>query len=359
MQNAMQQKQAKTDDILKVNFQECLTLLTINWNIRRSMLIVGPPATAKTASVYHFADLNNFKTITTTGPTCIPTDPKGMPVSYEKDGKQLADYIPYGDLRQAIEAIEPTVWIFDDFTNADKDVQKGLMQLIHERRVGSHKISDYVLIVATGNRREDKSGVSGVLEAVKTRFCSVVQIEPTVDDYLQSYAIPNNIHDDVVGFIRFQPDKLYIHNPTNDMNREPNLRMWEYLSDALHELDDMQADPTTTSLLVKSVAGVSLGNDIAAYIDLKSELPDIDDCLENPETCRIPDESSVSVIFAFNAAVARRCTPTNIHRILAIVDRMPKIYGSKLAFDAIAHCPEAEETSVYMSWAGRNKDNFM
>ena len=116
------QKQ-KHDDIVKANFEQTMTLLTVSWNTRTPMLLVGPPATAKTSVAKHFAAFNGFKTIITTGATSLPTDIKGMPTA--QDGK--ADFLPFGDLRQAVNATEPTLWILDDFTNSDKDVQKSFM----------------------------------------------------------------------------------------------------------------------------------------------------------------------------------------------------------------------------------------
>ena len=121
----------------------------------------------------------------------------------------------------------------------------------------------------------------------------------------------------------------------------------------------MQADRQTIELSVKGICGVSLANNVMAFIDLKSELPDIDDCLANPETCRLPDDSNISVIFAFNSVLARKASATNIHRVIAIADRLPKIYGAKLVYDAIAYCPDAADTSAYLSWSGRNRTTFI
>ena len=351
----MRPQQNKVDDILKVDFQQAMTLLSISWNTRRAMLIVGPPATAKSAVVDDFARFNNFHKIVTTGPTAQPTDPKGMPATYKgDDGRILADFIPYGDLRRAIEATEPTLWVFEDITNADPDVQKALMQLIHERRVGDNILSEYVHIVATGNRREDKSGVKATIEPFKTRFGFVVEIIPSVDTYLP-WALANGVHEDVIGFLRFSPENLYIHAPSNDMNRQPNLRMWQYLSDTLIELDsaDYEPDEMTYNMSIKATCGVGLGTNMIDFRTYKKMLPDADDCLANPDTCRLPDRSDLGIIWAFNAMMARKATVTNIQRVIKIADRMHKEHGVKLVYDAIAACPEAAETSAYLEWCGR------
>jgi len=350
----MNNQTKRQDDITKVTFEQALTLLTVSWNTRTPMLLVGPPATAKTASAKAFAEYNGFDVIVTTGATSLPTDVKGMPTVIDNK----ADFIPFGDLRQACNATKPTLWILDDFTNSDKDVQKSFMQLIHERQVGEHVISDEVHIIATGNRREDKSGVSALLEAVKTRFGMVVEILPDVDGYLANYAIPNNLHPDVIGFLRFSPKSLFVHNPSNDMNREPNLRMWKFLSDTLHELDDMQADDTIVNLSIRATCGAATGQNIIDYRSLKSDLHPADYYLSDPEGCDLPADDQIGIIFAVNALLVQHVKTTNIGAIIKIAERLPKILGGKLIFDAKAACPEVITNPDFLAWSNANQSTF-
>jgi len=349
------QKRTTSDDIPKVTFDQALSLLTISWNTRRPMLLVGPPATAKSALVKAFCDFNGFDLIVTTAATAHPTDNKGLPANV--DGH--AEWLPYGDLRKALEADKPTVWLFDDLTNADGDVQKAYMQLFNERQVNEHKLSDHVHIIATGNRREDKSGVKSLIEAMKSRFASIVEILPNLDQYIKGYAIPAGFHQDVIGFLRFKPELLYVDNPTADMNRDPNLRMWEFLSDCLHEIDGGGYD-NTKRLAIQSVCGVALGSEISAYIDIRQDIPDPEECLKDPVNCPLPDPNHISATFAFNAALARLATLNSFKDIIRIADRLPKVAAAKLVFDALAYCPEAEtKCSEYALWCGRNKTSFI
>jgi len=72
-----QEMQRKKDDIPKITFEQAITQLTLSWNTRNPMLLVGPPATAKTAVTKQFAAINDFDVIVTTGATSLPTDVKG------------------------------------------------------------------------------------------------------------------------------------------------------------------------------------------------------------------------------------------------------------------------------------------
>jgi hypothetical protein len=65
---------------------------------------------------------------------------------------------------------------------------------------------------ATGNEshhrirrwnREDRAGVSGILEPVKSRFTTIIEMEPDVDDWT-NWATSNNIRPEIIAFIRIR-----------------------------------------------------------------------------------------------------------------------------------------------------------
>ena len=66
----------------------------------------------------------------------------------------------------------------DDLGQAPMSVQAAAMQLILARRINGFKISDKVIFMAATNRREDKAGVTGILEPVKSRFAWIVELVP-------------------------------------------------------------------------------------------------------------------------------------------------------------------------------------
>jgi hypothetical protein len=59
------------------------------------------------------------------------------------------------------------------------------MQLILARRVNSFTLPDCVSFVAASNRRQDKAGVTGILEPVKSRFATILEVSPDLDDWTQ------------------------------------------------------------------------------------------------------------------------------------------------------------------------------
>ena len=117
-----------------------------------------------------------------------PTDYKGLP-ALPRPGDTEATFIPFGELSRAINATRPTVWFFDDLGQASPAVQAACMQLVLARRINGHALPDCITFVACTNRRADRAGVSGILEPVKSRFVSIVNLEPDIDSWCQKVGL--------------------------------------------------------------------------------------------------------------------------------------------------------------------------
>ncbi len=145
-----------------------------------------------------------------------PTDFKGLP--FATNGK--AEFLPFGSLRQLISAKKRTVFFLDDLGQAPVAVQAACMQLILARRINGHTVSDKVTFVAATNRRTDRAGVTGILEPVKSRFASIVELEPNLNDWV-AWALKADMPTELIAFIRFRPGLLHDFKPTNEMKNTP------------------------------------------------------------------------------------------------------------------------------------------
>lgn len=151
-------------------------------------LVEGEPGIAKTALITEAAEELGYDIIVTEPAVKSPIDFGGVPaqVRPSKEDKDAEwDFVPIGDLRRLVKARKPTVFFLDDFGQGSTATQNATCHLIHARRVGEHKLSHHVRICAATNRAKDKSGVSPILEHVKSRFSTIVQLEPDVEAWLQ------------------------------------------------------------------------------------------------------------------------------------------------------------------------------
>ena len=109
-----------------------------------------------------------------------PTDPKGFP--FVVDGKAV--FLPFGDLERAMNAKRPTIWFLDDYGQAVPAVQAAYMQLLLEGAVNDLRVSEHVVMVAATNRKEDGCNVSGILECVKSRFITILNVDTNAEDWV-------------------------------------------------------------------------------------------------------------------------------------------------------------------------------
>src|SRR5690606_27326440 len=105
-------------------------------------------------------------------------------------------------------------WFLDDLGQASPMVQAAYMQLLLARRIDGHVLPDCVTFVAASNRKQDRAGVSGLLEPVKSRFTCIMEIEPDLDSWID-WALGEGLPAELIAFLQFRGSELlHAPNPT-------------------------------------------------------------------------------------------------------------------------------------------------
>lgn len=292
---------------------QLLSLLTTTIKARLPLLIVGSPGVGKSDIIAEAARLTNSKLLLSHPAVSDPTDARGLPWPDRETGH--AKFLPFGDLAQALESKEPLVWALDDLGQATPAVQASFMQLLLARRVNDKVLPDHVVFVAATNRREDRAGVSGMLEPVKSRFATIVQLEPTIDDWT-SWAYTHDIASVVIGFLRFRPDLLNAFKPTGDLTNSPSPRTWASLS----KLSQQGLPDSVAHAAYCGAVGEGAASEFMAFLRIQRSLPELDAIIRAPDSAPIPTE--VSALFAVCTGLAHRSNENNIAGISRYVERL-------------------------------------
>lgn len=232
-------------------------------------LIVGPPGVGKSEIVKQAAGELGYDIMVSHPVVSDPTDARGLPWP---DG-DAAKFLPFGDLKRAMDADRPLVWFLDDLGQAPAAVQAAFMQLLLTRTINEHKLSEHVKFVAATNRREDRAGVGGLLEPVKSRFATIVNLEPHLDSWVE-WAIDNNVDPSIIGFLRFKPDMIHQFKPSTAMENQPCPRTWYFV----HRL--LSVGITDREALAGAV-GEGAATTFLAFRKVAGSLPSIDVVLED------------------------------------------------------------------------------
>jgi hypothetical protein len=287
------------------------------------LLIKGQPGIGKSEIVIQACETIGYEYIILHPVVSDPTDFKGMPwVVLTKTGENEAIFIPLGEMKRLLTATKPLVVFFDDLGQSTPAVQSAIMQILLARQINGHKISEFVRFVAATNRRIDFSNVSGILEAVKSRFYSIVELvidpikDPVVVKEWVQWAWKNDMPSELISFIEFNPKWLNQFDPTRDLTNSPiprtNANVGRMMKAGL--TNDIWDE------MVSGAAGEKYCYDFKNYLETYRYLPSIYQIESDPNNTDVPDK--IGARFALTNKLTESMNNKNIGAFIIYLKRM-------------------------------------
>lgn len=309
-------------------------------NAKMPCLIKGAPGVGKSDIIAQVAEATKHHLIISHPVVSDPTDFKGQP--WVVDGK--ATHLPYNELRQLVEAVEPTIYFLDDLGQAPACVQAAAMQLILARRVNGHKVSDSVVFIAATNRREDRAGVTGILEPVKSRFASIIQLDVSTEDWVE-WAIKNDMPAELIGFIYFRPELLHKPAPTADIINSPCPRTIAYAGKLI------KLGLTSVEVLAGAI-GEGAAIELVGFLKIQKDLPDLNEILDKPKIAPIPNDPAT--LYAVVAGLVNKADSKNVNAIFTYACRLPGDMSVLLGRDLGKKDPTLFQCKAREEWSKKN-----
>lgn len=313
------------------------------------ILVKGKPGIGKSDLVDLVAMLTGAELLIGHPSVSDPTDFKGMPFVGVHGNSVLpqADFLPFGDLRKLITATKLTIYFIDDLGQASSAVQAAVMQLILARQINGQKISDYVTFIAATNRKEDKAAVGGLLEPVKSRFHSIVELDVDTEDWVK-WALGHNMPTELIAFIRFRPELLDKFVATKDIVNTPTPR-------TIANIGKMQNAGIPAGLefeAFKGAAGEAFAAEYTGFLQIFRELPSIEQIILSPDTAPVPEKAAS--LYALAGALAHRANVNTIQSIVTYIKRLPGEIGVAAMKDAMTRDKDITSTRGFIQWATDN-----
>jgi hypothetical protein len=262
---------------------------------KRPVFLWGPPGIGKSDIVAQVTnELANSLLIDIRLSLWDPTDIKGIPYFDSKNVKMVwgaPSELPDEELAAQYDNI---VVFFDEMNSAAPAVQAAAYQLILNRRVGQYKLPDNVIIVAAGNRETDKGVTYRMPSPLANRFIHI-ELAVDFDDWFQ-WAVDNNQHKDVVGYLTFAKKDLYDFDPKSASRSFATPRSWAFVS----ELLDDELDEGTTTDLVSGSVGEGLGVKFMAHRKIAASMPNPTDILAG----KVKDMSTSEISAMYSLTVS-------------------------------------------------------
>lgn len=333
---------------MKMNMAELKTFLLAAIPARLAVLIQGAPGIGKSEGIHQTASDSDSDFIITHPAVEDPTDAKGLPFATGKGDAAVATFLPFGALRKARAATKSTVWLVEDLGQASPAVQAAYMPLFDSARGHNDLLgagAEYITFIAATNRRADRAGVSGILEPVKSRFASIVELVPDLASWCD-WAIGHDVPTELIAFLRFKPDLLSAFNPSADLSNSPMPRTWAAVSRILK----LGLSGNVLASALSGAVGEGASAELLAYLKLVSTLPSIDAILLNADTHPIPHDPAV--LYAISTALAHRATDQNFDRVCTYAQRMTQAqraeYAALTMHDTIKRHPKLTSSAAYV-----------
>jgi hypothetical protein len=188
------------------------------------------------------------------------------------------------------------ILFMDEMNSAAPAVQAAAYQLVLNRRVGTYKLPDNVLIVAAGNREADKGVTYRMPAPLANRFIHL-EMKVDFDDWFE-WATANRIHKDVAGFLQFSKKDLYDFDPKSNSRSFATPRSWTFVSDLLADDD---GDENTLADLISGGVGEGLAIKFMAHRKVSGKLPNPSDILKGK--VKKMDTKEISAMYSLTVSL--------------------------------------------------------
>ena len=246
--------------------------------LKRPVFLWGQPGVGKSDLMQGIADSGALgKTLLKDVRIALnePTDIKGMP--YFNSNSGLMEWAPPIEMPTAEECAQyDTVVLFlDELNSAAMATQAATYQLTLNGRIGEYVLPDNVVIVAAGNRESDKGVTYRMPSSPCNRF---VHFEVRVDfDSWLDWAVMNNVHPDVIGYLSFAKQDLSDFDPRSSGRSFATPRTWTFVSDVIHTSVGNEAEDTD---IVAGAVGEGIALKFMAHRKIAKDMPNPGDILD-------------------------------------------------------------------------------
>lgn len=290
-------------------------------------MVYGIPGCGKSALYKKLADHYNLQLIDVRLSNHESVDLTGYPV-YENG---VAKFVPFLELFPTEDTPIPEGYdgwliLLDEFNHASPEVLHSAHKVVLDRQVGAKNLHSNALVVAAGNREDDRDGVTPIGSAMNSRL-SHYTMKVDFNEWLDDVAIPNNYDTRIIAYLSAYPEKLVDYDPVHNKKIYCVPRTWERLNNILPE--------TITEIDNAIFGGVitpTVAYDFILFTEVFKELPTVDEIIKNHEAVVIPEDNLTKYAAVTN--LASKTTEDNIIHIVEYIKQYPLpfvvLYGRML-----------------------------
>lgn len=301
-------------------------------------------------------------------------DLRGIPTPvYAENGRPSTSWaapdgvIPFStttnpEFLEAVDSGRPIILFLDELLQASMAVQAVAFQLVLNRAVGEHQLLPNVRIIAAANRSNDRAGSQKLATPLANRFTHG-ELKASLPDWKAWWAAqhpaptpPKGKTDTVAyaaalrersmeallpAFLEFRPDLLDGFDPAKGDLAFPTPRAWATVGKFVN------LPPQLRLQMVAGTVGAGAAGEFEAFVRVWQAMPDIEDVLQHPKTCKLPDRSALSTMYALCGALAYRSNRQTFAALVDVAERLPDEFAALLLKDGALRCPAVQSTAAF------------
>ena len=258
-----------------VKYVEANVKLQLQQKSAPRMYIVGPPGCGKSDITREICKKNNWALFVRYISNMSIEQMTGLPIKPETASCvkwSLPEIFNFTNPECAPQDYEigktPTILFLDDFHLCDKMMQKYMFQLLTYKGLNGYSLPENTVIILAGNRAVDRAGAVSIPAPVCNRLM-FVEVKSDVDDWLNNFALKNNLRNDILTFL-YDKGNTFLSGEPLENTAWPSPRAWIYLSyqmDAFEECNQ-SLDAKELYVMASGLVGETAAADFITYREL-------------------------------------------------------------------------------------------
>jgi len=227
---------------------------------------------------------------------------------------------------------------FDEWDKVDPDTKRALAQVVLKGVAGNWAAHEGIGIVTAANRAEDRSGSTKEYDFIINRRAEI-HIVPDVDSW-EDWAVRHGIDPLYTAFAKRNIDVVFSGKVPDKQGPYCTPRTLVMMSHLLSRFADKhgslpvddQKQRSIMSEMASGLIGAPAANHFLTWCQMKTEVPDFETIVANPETAEIPKKPDGKMLVAYDCA--HRLTEATADKVVTYALRLPKDF--QLTFGAAA-----------------------
>jgi hypothetical protein len=234
----------------------------------------------------------------------------------------------------------------DEQPQANDDVNKVAAELMLDRRVGDYQLPTGWIVVAAGNREQDRSGARKTMAFIQNRIADI-NIEPN-KDALVDWMERNGVHHSIISFTEAHPavvlaDKVP-EKPGPFCTPRSICRLSPYI-------DTMSMEMFTE--FASGMLGEGAAAQYVAHLRVVDELPSYAQIVAAPKSVKVPERPDAA--YATMRMISHNIDGATAVQAFEYLSRMGKEFQAAALRHTVRRTPQIVQHPQFAVWLRGNK----